>query len=217
MNSKNFGVEEIVEADRAYEGSRFADVRDAMFANPYQKIWGGAGEPPMPRYEATLSGVLRGAFRLGRAQFVQASRRAVNSHADLRWGPDRQGYRRLLHPNGVCLTGLWEITENSGYTGYFGKEQPGLGRQPLFHLLLRDASRRNSILVARWEAVSDHRPQSRPAAPAGEFFHPGRHWRRRHALRQRRGASQLAKRHALAVRQRHADHNNRGNRLYPRR
>ena len=62
----------------------------------------------MPRYERPCR-VLRGAFRLGRAQFVQASRRAFYLHADLRWGPDRQGYRRLLHPNGVCLTGLWEL------------------------------------------------------------------------------------------------------------
>jgi hypothetical protein len=28
-------------ADRAYKGSLFSDVRDAIFANPYQKVWGG--------------------------------------------------------------------------------------------------------------------------------------------------------------------------------
>jgi hypothetical protein len=45
--------------------------------------------------------------------------RAVDSAADLRWGPDRKGFRRLVHPNGVCLTGLWQITEDTGYSGYF--------------------------------------------------------------------------------------------------
>jgi hypothetical protein len=27
----------------------------------------------------------------------------------------------LIHPNGVCLTGVWEITEETGYSGYFRK------------------------------------------------------------------------------------------------
>ena len=24
-----------------------------------------------------------------------------------------------MHPNGICLTGLWQITEDTGYSGYF--------------------------------------------------------------------------------------------------
>jgi hypothetical protein len=51
--------------------------------------------------------------------FRQATERAVDSAADLRWGPDRKGFRRLVHPNGICLTGLWQITEDTGYSGYF--------------------------------------------------------------------------------------------------
>ena len=31
----------------------------------------------------------------------------------------RKGFRRLVHPNGICLTGLWQITEDTGYSGYF--------------------------------------------------------------------------------------------------
>jgi branched-subunit amino acid transport protein len=54
--------------------------------------------------------------------FREAARRTVKSRADMRWGPDRRGFRRLLHPNGVCMFGKWEITAESGYTGYF---QPG--------------------------------------------------------------------------------------------
>jgi ABC transporter substrate binding protein len=31
----------------------------------------------------------------------------------------RKGFRRLVHPNGICLTGLWQITADTGYSGYF--------------------------------------------------------------------------------------------------
>jgi hypothetical protein len=107
------GTEQMTAEDRAYHGSRFSAVRDAIFANPYQKVWGGAGEPPLPTYEVTFRSVLRG--------LRQASVRTVDSHADLRWGTDGKGVRRLLHPNGVGLTGLWEITEDTPYSGYFRK------------------------------------------------------------------------------------------------
>ena len=122
MEPEFFGAEGINEDDRAYAGSRFSEVRDALFANPYQKVWGRDGEPPFPVYEVTVSSVMRGLLPFGKPYiFRQATERTVDSHADLRWGPDRKGFRRLLHPNGVCLTGLWEITEQNDYSGYFQK------------------------------------------------------------------------------------------------
>jgi len=36
MEPKFFGIEGITDVDRAYQGSRFSEVRDAIFANPYQ-------------------------------------------------------------------------------------------------------------------------------------------------------------------------------------
>ncbi len=33
---------------------------------------------------------------------------------------------KLLHPNGICLSGTWEITEPSEYTGYFSQGKKGL-------------------------------------------------------------------------------------------
>jgi hypothetical protein len=120
MEQEYFGTEAVTEEDRAYKGSRFAEVRDALFANPYQKVWGGDGEPALPIYPVTLRNVLRGILPLGRPYlFRQAVQRAVDSHADLRWGVGGKGFRRLLHPNGICLTGLWEITEATAYSGYF--------------------------------------------------------------------------------------------------
>jgi hypothetical protein len=127
MKPEYFGRESITDEDRGYSGSRFAEVRDALFANPYQKVWGRDGQGAWPIYEVMLSSVLRGILSFGsRYLFLQASARAVDSDADLRWGPDRKGFRRLLHPNGVCLTGRWEITEETKYSGYFRKDSAAL-------------------------------------------------------------------------------------------
>src|ERR1051325_8617917 len=38
----------------------------------------------------------------------------------------RRGFRRLLRPHGVCVTGVWEITESTSYSGYFQKGRQGL-------------------------------------------------------------------------------------------
>jgi hypothetical protein len=113
-----FGIEGLVESDRAYAGSRFADVREAVFGQPYPGTLEEDGR--MPTYAVTLANVLRNLLALGRPYFFeQAVARSVDSSADLRWGPDRRGFRRLLHPNGICLTGRWEITEDTPYSGYF--------------------------------------------------------------------------------------------------
>jgi hypothetical protein len=120
MDSTDFGIEQVTEEDRAYRGSRFSEVHEALFANPYQKVWGGPREPPLPVYDVTLPSVLRGALPFGPPYFFrQAVARAVDSKADLRWGADRKGFRRIIHPNGICLTGLWEISEQTPYSGYF--------------------------------------------------------------------------------------------------
>jgi hypothetical protein len=127
MDPVYFGTEQVTDEDRAYRGSRFSEVRDAVFANPYQKVWGGAGEPPWPTYSVTLSGVLHGILPFGSPYFFrQAVARAVDSRADLRWGTDRKGFRRIIHPNGICLTGLWEISEQTAYSGYFQKDSRAL-------------------------------------------------------------------------------------------
>jgi hypothetical protein len=122
MSADSFGIEGMTQADRDYRGSRFSEVKAALFDNPYQRVWGAPDEPALPVYQVTLASVLRGILPFGRHYlFREAVARTVDSSADLRWGPDRKGYRRLIHPNGICLTGLWEITEDSGYSGYFRK------------------------------------------------------------------------------------------------
>ena len=106
-----------------YGGSTYAEVRRAIFANPYYLTWGARDEPPLPVYAVTLRRALAGVLPAGKPWgFQQAANRTVESPADLRWGDGGRGFRRILHPNGVCLTGTWEIDAAAaapGYTGYF--------------------------------------------------------------------------------------------------
>lgn len=122
-----FGQLGITEEDKAYRGSRFSEVKAAIFANPYQKVWGGPGEPPLPRYRVTNRSVYAGILPGGDpGRLCQAAARTVDSSADLRWGDDGKGFRRLVRPHGVCVTGTWEITEDNPYSGYFEKGRQGL-------------------------------------------------------------------------------------------
>ncbi len=120
MDPNDFGAIGMRDEDRVYRGSRFSVVRDAVFANPYQKVWGREGEPPLPFVMPSFLDVLRELWK-GKHFLTQAAKRSVDSRGDLRWGPDGKGFRRIVHPWGVVLTGLWEITEDSSYTGYFQK------------------------------------------------------------------------------------------------
>lgn len=126
MNFKDLGVQGITEEDRNYQGSRYAEVRKAVFANPYQKVWGAPDEPSLPQYEVSVKRTYEGILPCGRPdQLKQASIRTVDTFADLRWGKGK-GFRKLVHSNGVCLTGIWEITEDNEFSGYFKKGSQGL-------------------------------------------------------------------------------------------
>ncbi len=128
MSEEALGIQGFTPDDkRVVAGSRFSVVRDAVFANPYQKVWGAPGTPPFERFPVTLMPLLEGMRPWGgKWQFLAAARRVLNSDSDLRWGPDGKGFRRLLHANGICMTGLWEVTEETPYTGYFRKGSRGL-------------------------------------------------------------------------------------------
>jgi len=93
MPTLDLGIPQFTDEDAAYQGSRFRDVVDALFANPYQHVWGRAGEPPLPVYDVSFATVASEHFR-------DAAARTVDSGADLRWGADRKGFRRIVHPNG---------------------------------------------------------------------------------------------------------------------
>ena len=166
MRLAEFGIEGLAADDLDYRGSRYAEVRAAMFANPYQPVWRGPGD--MPMYTVSLYKMLFGMLPiLQHGMFAQASARTVDSHADLRWGPDRRGYRRLVHPNGICLFGRWEITEPTGYSGYFrqGAEALVVARYSTCCSETRRGHSRSLSMVAKLYPTTDP-DHSTPLQPA---------------------------------------------------
>lgn len=140
--------------DREYIGSRYSEVVAAIFANPYQKIWGAPGEPPLPVYEVSYRTVLGGLASIGLpGQFQRDCVRTLDTRADLIWGADGKGFRRLVHPNGVCLTAMWSIDADTEYTGYF-----------------RQGSR--ALVVARYSTccTETRRGQMRSLSLVGKLF-----------------------------------------------
>ena len=80
-----------------YDGSTFAEVKEAAFSGPYDSL------PSNPT--VGLKTFL---------QFLNGSARNLVDKRDIRpW------YRKLIHPNGICYTGVWRIDQDSPYTGYF--------------------------------------------------------------------------------------------------
>jgi hypothetical protein len=126
----------------------------------------------LPVYKQTLGSLFRGLFPLGKRLFLQAAKRTVRSRADLRWGADRKGFRRLLHPMGICLTGTWKVTaapEGTAYTGYFAKGSEGriIGRYSTGGSKPWGGHYRSLALVGKIYPPAD-KPQL-PEAPA-HFF-----------------------------------------------
>jgi hypothetical protein len=119
------GHQEMTDEDRAYQGSQYSEVRKALYANPYRDGASGQVPGPLPMFKSTIRNAWRGTFHPP-SFLKQASARVVDSRADLRWGPDGKGYRRILAPNGICVLGTWEITEANPYTGYFKQGSKGL-------------------------------------------------------------------------------------------
>ena len=147
--------------DRAYTGSRFSEMVDALFANPYQRVWGGPGEPPLPVYEVTFSSVMGKLVTFTKRQFERDAERTLDDGIDLRWGADRKGFSRLVHPNGICLIGEWRITEPTDYTGYFSTGSTALtvGRYSTCCTECRRGHTRSLSLVGKlYPTIDRHHP-----------------------------------------------------------
>jgi hypothetical protein len=87
-----------------YDGSTFAEVKEVVFRNPCTQL---------PQYPA-----------LGLANLMQlfnASARNLTDKRDI-----RPYFDKLIHAHGICCAGVWEIDNDSAYTGYFAKGSRGL-------------------------------------------------------------------------------------------
>ncbi|MDA1016603.1 MAG: hypothetical protein O3A00_19370 [Planctomycetota bacterium] len=124
-----FGQQGATAEDQGYQGSRYSEIKKALFVvrEPYPEIWGAEGNNPLPVYKATFGHAFRGFLPGGKPdQLLAAATRTVDTRGDLRWGEDRNGFRRIVHPNGICLFGMWEIDQDNPYSGYFKNGSRGL-------------------------------------------------------------------------------------------
>lgn len=162
------GPQGMTDEDRHYQGSRYAEVREALYANPYRAGRSGQVPGPLPMFQSTVGNAWTGALPCcGVDQLELATTRSVDSRADLRWGPDRKGFRRILAPNGICVQGTWEITEENPYSGYFKNGSKGLfmGRYSTDGNGTRRGQRRSLSLAGKIYPTMDPNHQT-PLIPA---------------------------------------------------
>jgi hypothetical protein len=146
MPFEDFGTEQTTDEDRAYNGSRFSEVRDALFTNSYQRVWGQEGEPALPLSEVTLGSVLHGILPFGTPYlFRQATERTVDSDADLRWGHDGKGFRRLFASERHMPDRTVADHGTNPILGLFRKGQRGAGDRSILDVLHKNPPRPTEI------------------------------------------------------------------------
>lgn len=91
-----------------YEGSTYNEVWEQVTSDPYKKL------PKNKISVASLYGFLK-------SKIKRAAKRTLSDRSDI-----LPQFRKLAHPNGVCLTGKWVITEDNPYGGYFKKGSEAL-------------------------------------------------------------------------------------------
>lgn len=84
-----------------YFGSTANGVWDEVTSNQYAEL------PHQKISYASLFGFFKNKIKA-------SARRTLNNRQDIL--PD---FRKLAHPNGVCLKGTWKISEDNKYSGYF--------------------------------------------------------------------------------------------------
>ena len=92
------------EAIFEYDGSTFSEVKAVAFSGPYAEL---------PHHRGLRPG------RFVRF-FNDSARNLIDRRDILPW------YDKLIHANGICHTGKWQIDTDSRYTGYFAKGSEGL-------------------------------------------------------------------------------------------
>lgn len=91
-----------------YQGSLASEVWEIVKTGPYQTL---------PYNQVTLSSF----FDWGVNVLRDASKRTINVKDDI-----LPPFKKLLHPNGICLKGTWIIDKDTPYTGYFKNGSEGI-------------------------------------------------------------------------------------------
>jgi len=93
-----------------YQGTTFSSIWNQVASDPYP-------DGVHPQFEVTIPKLFDGLTNL----LYEDSVRTLNDKNDTLLYSDK-----LIHANGVCLKGTWNITEQTPYTGYFQKNSEGL-------------------------------------------------------------------------------------------
>jgi hypothetical protein len=83
-----------------YQGSEFNKIWDQMSSDQYKN----------PKNKISFSSL----FGFLESKIKSSADRTLSDHSDL-----LPQFRKLAHPNGVCLKGTWNITKENPYTGQF--------------------------------------------------------------------------------------------------
>lgn len=98
-------------------------VTKKMFIPPqkqFSAIWAKVKSDPVDKLpQATLS--YAQLFSKGIDLITRDAKRTLSSHEDI-----IAPFNKLVHPNGVCLRGVWKINRENPYSGYFKKGSQAL-------------------------------------------------------------------------------------------
>jgi hypothetical protein len=94
----------VAHADVPDAGSSFSDVWAQVASDPYKRL---------PHEVVTLGSF----YGFLQNKVLESARRTLSNHSDL-----LPRFQKLLHPNGICLAGTWNITADTHYTGLFKKD-----------------------------------------------------------------------------------------------
>jgi hypothetical protein len=103
----------------ALAGSAFADV-ETYKGSRYSEVWQQVSSDPyriLPQYKVSFSSM----YGVAESKIRRSAERTLSNQSDL-----LPPFRKLVHPNGICLTGTWNITRDNPYTGYFSKDSKAL-------------------------------------------------------------------------------------------
>lgn len=79
--------------------------------------YGTDAKPTLPQFSGgldALGSLISGALK-------EAASRTIHNRDDY-----HDYFKKLVHANGICFNGVWEITGNSNYSGYFAPGKKGL-------------------------------------------------------------------------------------------
>lgn len=89
-------------------------------ASTFEQVWNSTQEGAyrvLPEHPVTTSSFVTSGINL----LKQSADRTLNTSNDV-----MPRFQKLVHPVGICFSGIWKITERSRYTGYFSEGSQAL-------------------------------------------------------------------------------------------